>query len=148
MAMPDRDSVYNADGSRKTVYQAESGSSAGWVIGGIIVVALIVIAYFVFAGHSTDPTDVYDVEHRRDYTTTPAADAAPGDNTPAPRHQRRRDGGRQRRRPRASDNTAAPATGQRHSHRSGDTARLRHAGPSTSHAGCPGHGSVVSARSI
>ncbi len=87
MAMPERDTVYNADGSRKNIYARDSNTSTGWVIGGIIVVALVVIAYFVFAGHSTAPTGV-DVN-----ATTPAvtqtAPAVPGpvanpSTTPAP----------------------------------------------------------------
>src|SRR6185437_8700330 len=77
MAMPERDSGYNADGTRKTVYTRDNNTSAGWIIGGIIVVALIVIAYFVFAGHPTTPSGVN--------SSAPATTSAPATPaTPAP----------------------------------------------------------------
>ena len=77
MAMPDRDTSYNADGRRRDLYATESNSSAGWVIGGIMVVALIIIAYFVFAGRPTAPADV-------NVNSTPAITAPATPVTPAP----------------------------------------------------------------
>ena len=74
MATSDRDTVYNADGTKKTVYDQDYNSSTGWVVGGIIVVALVVIAYFVFSGHpATTPSGA-------DTNSTPAvtAPATPG----------------------------------------------------------------------
>ncbi len=98
MAMPDRDTPYNADGSKRTVYETTDNRSTGWVIGGIIVVALLVIGYFVFAGHGGTPTSatVNDatpavtapatpvVPAPSDTTTPPATSTTPMTSTPAP----------------------------------------------------------------
>jgi hypothetical protein len=84
MAIPDRDTNYNADGSRRDLYQVDGNTSAAWVIGAIIVVALVIIGYFVFAGRSTAPSGV-NVNATTPQTTTSApAVPGPADNTASP----------------------------------------------------------------
>jgi hypothetical protein len=83
MAIPDRDTNYNADGSRRDLYQMDGNTSAGWVIGAIIVVALVIIGYFVFAGRSTAPSGV-NVNATPQTTTSAPAVPGPADNTASP----------------------------------------------------------------
>ncbi len=83
MAMPERGTIYNEDGSRRNVYDRDNTRSTGWVIGGIIVLALIVIAYFVFASHPAQPTS--DASNVSPPLTAPAtAGPTPPADTTAP----------------------------------------------------------------
>jgi len=82
MATPDRDTIYNPDGTKKTVYEQDYSSSTGWIVGGIIVVALVVIAYFVFSGRpATTPTGV---EINNTPAVTAPATPGPADKAAAP----------------------------------------------------------------
>lgn len=78
MAIPERDTVYTNDGVNRTVYTRPSGSNTGWVIGGIVALALILIGYMVYSANTAPSTSV-NIDNPA--VTTPATDPA---ITPAP----------------------------------------------------------------
>lgn len=82
MATPDRDTtnIYNNDGTKRTVYTRDSGSSTGWFVGIIVALALLAIAYLVFSANSQPSTNSTTVNN----TPAVTAPAAPADNTTAP----------------------------------------------------------------
>jgi hypothetical protein len=78
MANPDRDTMYNTDGTKRTVYTRDSGSSTGWFVGIIVALALLAIAYLVFSANSQPSTNT--TVNNTPAVTTPATPAAPADN--------------------------------------------------------------------
>jgi hypothetical protein len=80
MANPDRDNMYNTDGTKRTVYTRDSGSSTGWFVGIIVALALLAIAYLVFSANSQPSSTSTTVNN----TPAVTAPAAPADNTTAP----------------------------------------------------------------
>lgn len=71
MAMPERDTVYTSNRTEHPVYTRES-SATGWFVGIVVALALLAIAYLVFAAGNPPPTTNVDVNN------------APAIETPAP----------------------------------------------------------------
>jgi cytoskeletal protein RodZ len=82
MATTERDTVYTNDGNR-TVYTRESNGT-GWLVGVIVVLALLAIGYLVFSANSGPSTTVDVNVPAAVETTAPAMAPAPMTEAPAP----------------------------------------------------------------
>lgn len=82
MATTERDTVYTNDGNR-TVYTRESNGT-GWLVGIIVVLALLAIGYLVFSANSGPSTTVDVNVPAAVETTAPAMAPAPMTEAPAP----------------------------------------------------------------
>lgn len=83
MAIPERDTVYTNDGVNRTVYTRPSGNNTGWIVGGIVAIALVLIGYMVYSANSNSSTSV-NIDNPA--VTAPATDPAimPAPMTEAP----------------------------------------------------------------
>ncbi|MEO8758930.1 MAG: hypothetical protein ABI398_14400 [Devosia sp.] len=82
MANPDRDTVYNNDGTTRTVYTRESNST-GWFVGIIVALALLAIAYLVFSANSQPATSPVEINNTP-AVTAPVTPVAPADTNATP----------------------------------------------------------------
>lgn len=75
MADIDRDYTdRNRTTERERVYAVNSGGSAGWWIGGVLVLAVLIIGFIALSGGEPAPVDTAPTAIE---TTPPAADAPP-----------------------------------------------------------------------
>lgn len=76
MADIDRDYAdRNRTTERERVYAVNSGSTAGWWIGGVLILAVLIIGFFALSGGNPAPVDT--VPTAVEGTAPPATDAAP-----------------------------------------------------------------------
>jgi hypothetical protein len=85
MAVPERDTVYSDDGTKRTTttYTRES-SATGWFVGIIVALALLAIGYLVFSANSGPSTTSTTVNNTPAVETpAPATGTTPMTQAPA-----------------------------------------------------------------